>query len=612
MNKYLSTELWRPSEGFLSTETVENIIKENKKNLSVLAGPGTGKTEILAQRASFLLQTGICKRPQKILALSFKVDAATNLKNRINLRCTKDQTLRFNSSTFDAFFISLIRRFSSLLPNWVKLPSDFDISFFTHDWWQEYEHLILNGQPCQYKKNYIPIDFKIKPESEVLKIWNYCTEKKVVDYDMCRSMALAIIKNNNQVKELISSTYKYLFLDEFQDTTNLQYEFIKEIFKDSDTIITAVGDLNQTIMGWAGANLKNFENLQQDFNTEITALNINHRSNSNIIKLINYIIRDLTPTEETPIIYEGTRKEAPLEKPLGARTFNSIEEEGEYIAKYINILIDQNPDLVPSDFALILRQRAQDYYDEVNEIFNQNNLSLRNEDALVINNGVKVQDLMSEPLSVLFIHLIRKKSDIIDYTQEKELENTVASLTGYDLHIDRDYKKIKDYLSKLINIIDFSRSVKMFIAELIKLIGIENIQNTFPQYRSKHLNKVTSSFCVLFQKSIDNHRCNIEKAIYDYEGKNQIKLMTIHKSKGLEFNTVFFVDFHDQSWWGIRQAISQNNIEAQREEKNSFFVGLSRAEERLFFTKSKNNWPPIIINLLKKSKMISKLPDLVE
>ena len=86
--------------------------------------------------------------------------------------------------------------------------------------------------------------------------------------------------------------------------------------------------------------------------------------------------------------------------------------------------------------------------------------------------------------------------------------------------------------------------------------------------------------------------------------------MTIHKSKGLEFNTVFFVDFHDESWWGLRRAVQQGNDQAQREEKNSFFVGLSRAEERLFFTKSQGNWPPVITTLLKDSELLVVMPDL--
>ena len=611
MSKYLSPEFWKPSDGFLTTEKSEEIIRENHKNLSILAGPGAGKTEILAQRANFLLQTGTCQSPQKVLALSFKVDAASNIKKRVNLRCGRELARRFDSYTFDAFFISLARRFLSLLPDWIKMPSDFDVYPFDRDWWTDYERIVLDGQPCQYSTlfRYSPLDLYNELDSEIVKIWNYCAEKKIADYAMCRSMAYTIVKNHNQVRALILSAYKYLFLDEFQDTTDPQYNFIKAIFKNNDTVITAVGDTNQMIMGWAGANPKNFENLKNDFNSEIIPLAVNHRSNSKIVSLINYVIIELTPVGEAPIVYEGTKKGTTPPNCLGARSFDSVEGEGEYISKHINILMEQNSELALSDFALILRQKAQDYFDRTNEIFQNNGLNLRNEDALVIKNGVKIQDLMVEPLSVFWILLIRRKAGLIDYPQEKELESIAAALTGYDLDQDRDYKKLQRCLLTLVSCIDFSSPIENVVSEILKIIDNTKIKTVFPQYRSQYLCKVKKSFCALFQDTLDKNPNNIKLAIESYEGVSQVKLMTIHKSKGLEFNTVFFVDFHDESWWGLRRAVQQQKEQLQREEKNSFFVGLSRAEERLFFTKGQGNWPPVIIGLLKESKLLTKMPD---
>ncbi|WP_272641307.1 UvrD-helicase domain-containing protein [Marinomonas mediterranea] len=611
MSKYLSAELWKPSDGFITTKTAEKIIKENQRNLSILAGPGAGKTELLAQRANFILQTGACKAPQKILALSFKVDAAANIKNRVDLRCGRDLARRFDSSTFDAFFYSLVCRFSPLLPDWIKIPPGFDVYFFDHNWWGDYERIVLNGRPCQYKKTFSPLDLTNEPNEEIVKIWDYCAENKVADYDMCRSMALTIVKNNSQVRNLILSTYKYLFLDEFQDTTDPQYDFVKTIFEGSDTIITAVGDTNQMIMSWAGANPKNFKNLKKDFNSEAIPLAVNHRSNSKIVDLINHVIKDLTPPSEEPIIYEGARKAPPPVNCMGAKGFDNAENEAEYISKYINLLMSKTPSLLPSDFVLILRQRAQDYFDQANETFQNNSLNLRNEDALVVENGIKIQDLMSEPLSIFWILLIRYKTGFINYTQEKELENIASSLTGYDLDQDRDYKKLRKYIADLALCIDLSNPIENAVAKIVKTIGKTRIKAIFPQYRSQYLNKVGKSFCLLFQDALDKNPKDIKQAIENYEGTNQVKLMTIHKSKGLEFDTVFFVDFHDDSWWGLRQAVQQKNAEKQREEKNSFFVGLSRAEERLFFTKSKGSWPPVIAKLLKDSKLLISLPDAI-
>ncbi len=609
MTKYLSTESWKTSDRFLTTEESERIIKATKKNIAILAGPGAGKTEILAQRANFLLQTGTCKSPQKILALSFKVDAASNIKKRVDLRCGRELSRRFNSSTFDALFISLVSRFLSLLPNWIQIPSDFDVYPFDRNWWHEYEQTILKGQSCDYKDVFSPLDLTDKPKPEIVKIWDYCVNKKVVNYAMCCSMAYTIVKNNTQIKNLILSTYKYLFLDEFQDTTDLQYNFIKAIFEGSGTIITAVGDTNQAIMRWAGANLENFDNLKKDFGSEIISLTVNHRSNSQIVSLINHVIKNLTPKEEALIFYKSTKKENPLSNCIGAKSFDDISSETEYISKYINFFIKQNSELEPSDFAIILRQGAQDYFDKANNIFKNSGLNLRNEDELVIKNGIKIQDLMTEPLSVFLVLLIRKKISFINYLQEEELERIASTLSGYDVRRDIDYKNLQTYISVLESYIDFSSPIEKSVSEILKIIDTK-IKTVFPQYKLQHLTKVKKSFCKLFQDAIDKNPHNTKLAIQNYQGVNQVKLMTIHKSKGLEFNTVFFVDFHDKSWWGLCRAIERKNKQAQQEEKNAFFVGLSRAKERLFFTKSEASWPPVIANLLKESELVTRMPDL--
>ena len=616
MSKYLSAEIWKPSDSFKSSDTAETIIREKQKNVSILAGPGSGKTEILAQRASFLLETGTCKAPQKILALSFKIDAASNIRKRVNLRCGNELSRRFEASTFDAFFISLVRRFASLLPDWVNIPPDFDVYPFDRNWWNHYEQTELNGQPCQYKSTFArsdlhsPLDLSKAPVNEILRIWDYCRKNKIADYAMCRSMAFTIIKNNIQVRNLILSTYKYLFLDEFQDTTDPQYGFVNTIFKGSDTLITAVGDSNQMIMGWAGANLKNFENLGRDFNTDLINLAINHRSNSKIVDLINHVINDLTPPNEIPVIYEGTRKDKPPPYCLGVKSFDSPEAEVNYISKYISSIMQENTTLIPSDFALILRQRADIYFALATNAFNDCGISLRNEDAFVVENGVKIQDLMAEPICIFFILIIRRKTGFIDYSEEKELERMASMFTGLNCDVDRDYKKLKKYITDLVSCFELNCPIEDATTKMLEVIGDAEIKAIFPQYRSSHLDKVKKSFCILFQDALAKYPNDINQAIDIYEGVSQVKLMTIHKSKGLEFDTVFFVDFNDESWWGLKRAVQNNNVQQQREEKNSFFVGISRAEERLFFTKHRGNWPPVITNVLSDSKLIVKLPDL--
>ena len=111
---WISKVDWRPADGFkLEVEAMNTVI--NDQNTLVVAGPGAGKTELLAQRACFLLETNTCNYPKKILAISFKKDAAENLKDRVKLRCGKELASRFESKTYDAFAKEIVDRFRNSL-----------------------------------------------------------------------------------------------------------------------------------------------------------------------------------------------------------------------------------------------------------------------------------------------------------------------------------------------------------------------------------------------------------------------------------------------------------------------------------------------------------------
>ena len=125
----ISSEKWIP-QGIESLETsAEQVVKNIDNNIMVVAGPGAGKSELLAQKASFLLQTGACKRDKRILAISFKKDSAKNLKERVELRCGKQLANQFDSMTFDAFAKSMFDRFKLALPPAWKIDNEYEIDF---------------------------------------------------------------------------------------------------------------------------------------------------------------------------------------------------------------------------------------------------------------------------------------------------------------------------------------------------------------------------------------------------------------------------------------------------------------------------------------------------
>ena len=134
---YVKLELWQPASGYKVEGTALEVV-QSTSNLSVLAGPGAGKTELLAQRANYLLETGQCPQPFRILAISFKVDAARNLHNRVALRCQPARAKRFESLTLDAFAKRIVDQFREALPINLRPSSDYKILFPNRDIWQDF------------------------------------------------------------------------------------------------------------------------------------------------------------------------------------------------------------------------------------------------------------------------------------------------------------------------------------------------------------------------------------------------------------------------------------------------------------------------------------------
>lgn len=584
---FIDEAVWNVSPGISVPPVVlSDIIKNTDENLLVIAGPGTGKTELLAQKACFLLQTGNCNYPRKILTLCFKVDAAANIKERVAERCGFVAEKAFVSMTFDSFFISIVRRFSCFLPTWVTQPNN-------------------NFEVGPFNNYSFPLDLNSEIAYTVKEKINSCIKENKLTWLLCRSLAYSIIKNSNEVKKIITSTYGNIFLDEFQDTTKEQYQFIKEIFYNRTNKIIAVGDTNQTIMRWAGADIEIFNKFKHDFKAKDYHLNINHRSNKNIVDFINYVGKNIKNSDENFVEYVATR-ESTKENSIFANKYKNKQEEATAIASYINNEIKNNNTLKGNDFALIIRQKTQDYYDTVADIFKSYNLEIRNEDREIYNGGLRVQDIVEEPLSNLFLNILRKKAKIINPRDNNDMYYTYSQLRNVDISNERQYKKLVDEIRNIIEQIDYNSGI-----ESITNTIISKLENNIRRYKilsnESDYKKIKKSFDIYFQECLDECQ-NIESAINKYIGENQIKLMTVHKSKGLEFETVFFVDFNIGSWWGLNNAYQNNDSARVIEEKNTFFVGASRARENLIFTNGEEtkNWPPVITKIMADSKMIKQ------
>ena len=236
----IKPEDWQPSDGLKLEPNAFRAATERERCLALTAGPGAGKTEMLAQRADFLLRTGVCRYPNRILAISFKVDASRNLKERVRRRCGQDLSARFDSYTFHAFAKRIIDRFRPVLTGDDALDPDY-------------------------------------------KIGTRKVTRRQIEFSDLVPLAIQILEISQVARNAVRKTYSDVFLDEFQDCTDKQYQLVKLVFQQSTIRLTAVGDTKQKIMAWAGALEGIFSTFATDFNAVPLNMYRNFRSKARLL-----------------------------------------------------------------------------------------------------------------------------------------------------------------------------------------------------------------------------------------------------------------------------------------------------------------------------------------
>ena len=610
-------ENWKPGDGIqldhASLESVKSVTSQ-----AIQAGPGAGKTELLAQRAAYLLQTNVCPHPKKILAISFKRDAAKNLKDRVSKRIGGELVGRFDSFTFDAFSKSILDRFRETIPEWVRPLREYEISYPTWDHWRNFGarpnlEAPFSGESFsadKVKSCHGHLGVKTAPfglnrqlpttptEAMTLKWWDLAltSSPPFLTFDMVRTLALTIIHHNPQIRSALLHTYSHVFLDEFQDTTFPQYALIHEIFNTSSAVLTAVGDNKQLIMTFAGATDKRFAQFSQSFAAQNVSLASNFRSNKRIVDIINSVAKNI---EENAVKVICSRPNAPLPQVTdGLIQFDSEVEQSQSLAKFISNEV-QHSQATPSDFIILVRQKADDHAAELQAAFEQRDLVLRNEARVLGDSGVSLQDITSEPLAQLIVQLVqvaagdRRRGAYLNLIEL--LTDTHGSKDERDaaqFYIETNLRETSTALRPYMDEKPYDLHFKGLVEAIVQTLGQDRIRRLARDYRNTSRFENIKSGLVSFLEECAMACDSWEKFVDNFLGVDQVRLMTIHKSKGLEAHTVVFLSLQDESFY------YRANVE---EEKLAFFVAVSRAEERVFFTKT-----------AKKVSLIAPLYDLLD
>lgn len=579
--KKIKPELWQPADEMILEPNALDIAKVSQDNL-VVAGPGAGKTELLAQKATYLLQTNTCTFPFKILAISFKRDAAYNLKERVRQRCGDELSIRFDSFTFDSFAKQILDRFKQALPSEFKIGNEYDVLISDQvilDYYRTENDtyfnttnadviLALHALQLPHKNTNLGENIRKEVWAKMLK-----AAPSKISFKMMMRLAEFIINTNPKIKQYLQLTYKYIFLDEFQDTTGIQYDLFKSCFLGSGSFYTAVGDDKQRIMLWAGAHNTIFEDFIADTGAKRIPLTMNFRCAPRLVTLLNHLTEHLLGKMDfaTP-----SPKWKPDQGECSVWVFENPDNEMQLLFQEVHkwVTIDG---INPREICILVKQQLSRYAGHLIEYFNQNGITTRDEN--------KYQGILTEEISSFIINILYS---IFDY------KNTAAKQAAFDflsnLHTELENHqllKLESIFSKFIKRIrkDYIASplsedaIKGIIDEIIALAERDRIKANFPKYKNS---VVLDLYIKEVQDELINNYTSFDNMIATLDilvGKDTIPVMTIHKSKGLEYHTVIFIGLEDGAFWTFQQQ--------EDEDKCAFFVALSRAKERVIFTFSK-------------------------
>lgn len=580
--KNIKPEDWMPDAGITLEEAADQAVRSSDHVL-VIAGPGAGKTELLAQKAAYLFQTNNCKAPRKILAISFKKDAAENLKERVEKRCGTDVKDRFTSLTYDAFAKRILDHFLYALPedtrplqNYTVNDNEIINAAFVKAGYNNPYNLSSSKLKAFYDTTLAGVSLPLRGDSLEVKVWRYLLKgfdgrPAALTFKMIGMLADYIVLTNPKIVNALQLTYSDVFLDEFQDTTAFQYAFVKHCFMSSGTRIIAVGDNKQRIMLWAGALRGIFNRFYEEFNPEGLRLLRNYRSAPRLVLLQKEMYNALKEKKTEVIPSEKWASDA------GEITlFIAEDEKLEALAVVEDIKKQLAEGIEPKDMCILCKQKPQDYSLSIIAELEKHGIHARIE--------TEYQDLLKEPIVELILNIL---SCAINRKQPQKWEQVVTAVM--DLwNVDTtqgntSYEQVQDRLYQLTEQVGADMksevSAELFqklIQRIRELLDDAHLKAYFPEYQQgNYLEEQLDKFIKLFS-------CELIKtgewtlAIESFSGLHSIPIMTIHKSKGLEFSAVYFLGLEDSAFWSFATQ--------PEEDRCAFFVALSRAKKAVAFT----------------------------
>lgn len=584
----------------------------------VLAGPGSGKTRVITYRIeNMVLNNNI--NPRRILAVSFTKASSIEMKNRALSLNNDPRMAKVTYGTFHSLFFRILRYFGgysseSILDEKSKriaikgIMKGLNVENGEDD---EIVNQVINE--ISYVKNELMdnIDFtsEILTKDEFTKVYNLYEEYKgqinKIDFDDMLIKTYYLLQNNKTVLDAVRKAYKYILVDEFQDINKAQFEVLKLISNPENNIFV-VGDEDQSIYGFRGARPDFLLEFQTYFKgAKKIVLDINYRSKSEIIDTANRLIEKNTNRHEKVI--KCTQGEGGSVNYISP---HDSEEEAVFIGK--EILEEIKKDYVEySDFAVIYRTNIQSR--ALVDVFMDMRIPFIVKDSVItiydhwtsqdilayLRIGMNLKSnkdwarIINKPFRYISrenINMVKDEEDFINALINKCDLHPKQIKTINDLEIDLSYLKTlnpKNAISYIRTSLDYDRYILDYCANRkIKTNGIIEILN--------ELESSASNFTTIdeYLSHIDRVKAELSENKKSTHSDGVI-FTTMHSSKGLEFKNVYIIGVnegtvpHEKSYYVEDEKIKNDQIE---EERRLFYVGITRAQERLCISSTLNKY----------------------
>lgn len=610
-------------------------VLQREGSILTIAGAGSGKTKTLTYRVARLIESGVA--PENILLLTFTKKAADEMLSRaamiLDSRCEK-----VAGGTFHSFANYILRKYSSLL----ELKNNFTILDRT-DSEDVVNHIrgnLIEKQEKRFPKKHTILDIYSKSINKNLtaqeiieeeyKQFEHCTDKileiskeyanykrknSLLDYDDLLLYLKILLSSNDDLRKKISNQYKYILVDEYQDTNTIQAEIIKLLASEHNNVM-AVGDDSQSIYSFRGANFKNILEFPHIFSgTKIIKLEQNYRSSQNILALANEILlkakekytKNLFSTIENP------------NKPAIIAS-NDMQTEAEFITQRVLELTEEE-NISLNEIAVLARSARMTYNLEIE--LAKRNIPYKKFGGLKFIETAHIKDIIAH------LRVILNPNDIISYNRILLLLDGIGTQTANKLipmlvAEDSDSEKLylpaknSDTIKKLLELI---QSCKPHLFEPVKVVQAvleyyePLLTNKYDDF-SKRL-KDLEHFLYLSSQytSLDDFLSDLaleppDSSIIDVNGAEKdeyLTLSTIHSAKGLEYKAVFIIGTVDGRFPSI---YSFNSPEELDEELRLMYVAVTRAKTHLHIT-----YPIDMFDystgmvLSKPSRFLDEIPD---